>query len=181
MASVSECCLCLLNIIKYNLFSAHYSNQTMKIYKLETVQHIDATVEECWEFFSSPRNLQTITPDDMGFEIQDYDGNRMYPGQIITYTLKPLLGIKINWMTIITVSEENKYFVDEQRFGPYALWHHKHFFEPTENGTKMTDVVHYALPFGFLGQFMNKIMVRNKLKSIFDYRRTKIENLFNSK
>jgi ligand-binding SRPBCC domain-containing protein len=153
----------------------------MKIYKLETVQHIDATVEECWEFFSSPRNLQTITPDDMGFEIQDYDGNRMYPGQIITYTLKPLLGIKINWMTIITVSEENKYFVDEQRFGPYALWHHKHFFEPTENGTKMTDVVHYALPFGFLGQFMNKIMVRNKLKSIFDYRRTKIENLFNSK
>ena len=117
----------------------------------------------------------------MTFEIQDYDGKRMYPGQVITYTLKPLLGIKINWMTIITVSEENKYFVDEQRFGPYALWHHKHFFEPTETGTKMTDIVHYALPLGFLGRIMNTLVVKNKLKNIFDYRRTIIDGLFKAK
>lgn len=153
----------------------------MKVYKLETVQHIKANVEECWDFFSSPKNLQTITLDNMSFEIQDFDGKRMYPGQIITYTLKPLLGIKINWMTIITVSAENQYFVDEQRFGPYALWHHKHFFEPTETGTKMTDVVHYALPFGFLGRIMNSLVVKNKLKIIFEYRRNKIEELFNKK
>lgn len=153
----------------------------MKVYKLETVQHLNASIEKCWDFFSSPQNLKTITPDDMSFVIQDFDGKRMYPGQVITYTLKPLLGITINWMTIITVSSENQYFVDEQRFGPYALWHHKHFFEPTENGTKMTDVVHYALPFGILGKLANKIMVRNKLKSIFEYRHKKIEEIFNSK
>jgi ligand-binding SRPBCC domain-containing protein len=153
----------------------------MKVYKLETVQHVNATIEECWDFFSSPKNLQTITLDNMSFEIQDFDGKRMYPGQVITYTLKPVFGIKINWMTIITVSEENKYFVDEQRFGPYSLWHHKHFFEKTETGTKMTDVVHYALPFGYLGRIMNTFVVKNKLKTIFDYRRTKIEKLFNTK
>lgn len=153
----------------------------MKVYKLETVQHVNATIEECWDFFSSPKNLQTITLDNMSFEIQDFDDKRMYPGQVITYTLKPVFGIKINWMTIITVSEENKYFVDEQRFGPYSLWHHKHFFEKTETGTKMTDVVHYALPFGYLGRIMNTFVVKNKLKSIFDYRRTKIEELFNTK
>lgn len=153
----------------------------MKVYKLETVQHLNATIEECWDFFSSPKNLQTITPKDMTFVIQDYDGKRMYPGQVITYTLKPLLGIKINWMTIITVSEENKYFVDEQRFGPYALWHHKHFFEPTETGTKMTDIVHYALPLGFLGRIMNTLVVKNKVKNIFDYRRNTIDELFKVK
>ena len=152
----------------------------MKVYKLETVQHLNASIEKCWDFFSNPQNLQEITPDDMSFVIEDFDGKRMYPGQVITYTLKPLLGIKINWMTIITISSENQYFVDEQRFGPYALWHHKHFFEKTETGTKMTDVVHYALPFGFLGQLANKIMVKNKLKSIFEYRHKKIEELFNS-
>ncbi|MNQ40539.1 hypothetical protein D3C85_541960 [compost metagenome] len=153
----------------------------MKVYKIETVQHVNASVEECWDFFSSPKNLQTITLDNMSFEIQDFDGKRMYPGQIITYTLKPLLGIKINWVTIITVCKENRYFIDEQRFGPYALWHHKHFFEPTEDGTKMTDIVHYALPLGYLGRLMNSLVVRSKLKTIFNYRHNKIEELFNSK
>ncbi|MBF4467009.1 SRPBCC family protein [Flavobacterium sp. LC2016-12] len=153
----------------------------MKVYKIETVQHVNISVEECWNFFSSPKNLQTITLDNMSFEIQDFDGKRMYPGQIITYTLKPLLGIKINWVTIITVSKENQYFIDEQRFGPYALWHHKHFFEPTEDGTKMTDIVHYALPLGYLGRIINSLVVRSKLKTIFDYRHNKIEELFNSK
>jgi ligand-binding SRPBCC domain-containing protein len=153
----------------------------MKVYKIETIQHVNASVEECWNFFSSPKNLQTITLDNMSFEIQDFDGKRMYPGQIITYTLKPLLGIKINWVTIITVCKENRYFIDEQRFGPYALWHHKHFFEPTADGTKMVDIVHYALPLGYLGRIMNRLVVKSKLKTIFDYRHNKIEELFNSK
>ncbi|MBS7255707.1 SRPBCC family protein [Flavobacterium branchiicola] len=154
----------------------------MKLYKIETVQYINSSVEDCWDFFSSPKNLQTITPDNMSFEIQDFDHKRMYQGQLITYTLKPLLGIKTSWVTEITVCKENEYFVDIQQFGPYKLWHHKHFFEPTEDGkTKMTDIVHYALPLGILGQIMNRLIVKNKLKSIFDYRYSKIEELFNSK
>lgn len=153
----------------------------MKLYKIETVQHINTTIEECWDFFSSPKNLETITPDNMSFVIQDFDEKRMYPGQIITYTLKPLLGIKVSWVTEITVAKENEYFIDTQLFGPYKLWHHKHFFEPAETGVKMIDIVHYALPFGFLGRIMNKWIVENKIKSIFDYRRHKIDEIFNSK
>lgn len=154
----------------------------MKLYKVETVQYVNTSIEECWDFFSSPKNLQTITLDNMSFKIQDFDEKRMYHGQVITYTLKPLLGIKISWVTEITACKENEYFIDEQRFGPYSLWHHKHFFERTpDGGTKMTDIVHYALPLGILGRLMNKLIVKNKLKTIFDFRHKKIEELFNSK
>ncbi len=153
----------------------------MKVYKKETVQHINATVEECWAFFSSPRNLQKITPETMGFQITDFDNKSMYAGQIIQYKVSPLLGLKLTWVTEITFVKENSYFIDEQRFGPYALWHHKHFFEPTENGTKMTDVVHYALPLGFIGRIMNSLMVKNKLKEIFNHRVIKVDEIFNSK
>jgi ligand-binding SRPBCC domain-containing protein len=153
----------------------------MKVYKKETVQHINASIEECWTFFSSPKNLQKITPGDMGFQITDYDGKSVYTGQIIQYKVSPLLGLKLSWMTVITFVKEGSYFVDEQRFGPYALWHHKHFFEPTDNGVKMTDVVHYALPLGFLGRIMNTLVVKNKLKEIFDYRVVKVDEIFNSK
>lgn len=153
----------------------------MKIYKIETVQHLNTSIEECWAFFSSPRNLQKITPEDMGFQITDYDGKSVYAGQVIQYKVSPLLGLKLSWMTVITSVKENHYFIDEQRFGPYALWHHKHFFESTENGVKMTDVVHYALPLGFLGRIMNTLVVKNKLKEIFDYRVVKVDEIFNSK
>lgn len=153
----------------------------MKVYKKETVQHINASIEECWAFFSSPRNLQKITPKEMGFQITDFDDKNMYPGQIIQYKITPLLGIVLSWMTEITFVKENSYFIDEQRFGPYSFWHHKHFFESTPNGTKMTDVVHYGLPLGFLGQIMNTLFVRNKLKSIFNHRRVIIDEIFNSK
>jgi len=153
----------------------------MKVYTKETVQYVNASVEECWAFFSSPRNLQKITPENMGFQITDFDNKSMYAGQIIQYKVSPLAGLKLSWMTEITFVKENSYFIDEQRFGPYALWHHKHFFEPTENGTKMTDLVHYALPLGFLGRIMNTLVVKNKLKEIFDYRCVKVDEMFNSK
>jgi ligand-binding SRPBCC domain-containing protein len=153
----------------------------MKVYTKETVQYVNASVEECWAFFSSPRNLQKITPEAMGFQITDFDNKSMYAGQIIQYKVSPLAGLKLSWMTEITFVKENSYFIDEQRFGPYALWHHKHFFEPTENGTKMTDLVHYALPLGFLGRIMNTLVVKNKLKEIFDYRCVKVDEMFNSK
>ena len=153
----------------------------MKVYKKETVQYVNASLDECWAFFSSPRNLQKITPENMGFQITDFDNKSVYPGQIIQYKVSPLFGLKLNWMTVITAVKDKSYFIDEQRFGPYALWHHKHFFEATENGTKMTDVVHYALPLGFIGRLLNAIVVQNKLQEIFDYRFVKVNQLFNSK
>jgi ligand-binding SRPBCC domain-containing protein len=153
----------------------------MKVYKKESIQHINATLDECWAFFSSPGNLQKITPKSMGFEITDFDNQSMYAGQIIQYKISPLLGLKLNWVTEITKVKDKAYFIDEQRFGPYSFWHHKHFFEATTNGVKMTDVVHYALPLGFLGQIINALLVKNKLKEIFDYRCQKVNELFNSK
>jgi ligand-binding SRPBCC domain-containing protein len=153
----------------------------MKVYKKETVQHINASLEECWSFFSSPGNLQKITPKTMGFEITDFDKQSMYAGQIIQYKISPLLGLKLNWVTEITKVKDKSYFIDEQRFGPYSFWHHKHFFEATANGVKMTDVVHYALPLGFLGRIMNALLVKKKLEEIFDYRFVKVNQLFNSK
>lgn len=153
----------------------------MKIYKQESIQHVNATIEECWTFFSSPKNLEKITPKEMGFQITDFDHKSMYSGQIIQYKVTPLLGICLSWMTEITQVKENSYFIDEQRFGPYSFWHHKHFFEATPKGTKMTDVVHYGLPLGFLGRIMNALIVKNKLKSIFEHRRVIIDEMFNSK
>ncbi|MGL2994854.1 SRPBCC family protein [Flavobacterium sp. TSSA_36] len=152
----------------------------MKVYKKESVQHINATLEECWAFFSSPQNLQKITPADMGFQITDFDGRTAYPGQVIQYKVSPLLGIKLSWMTIITAVKDKSYFIDEQRFGPYTLWHHKHFFEATPTGVKMTDVVHYALPLGILGRIMNRLVVKNKLNEIFSFREKAVDSIFNT-
>lgn len=152
----------------------------MKVYKKETVQFVNATLDECWAFFSSPENLQKITPESMGFQITDFDGNSMYAGQIIQYKVTPLLGLKLSWTTEITQVKDKAYFIDEQRFGPYSFWHHKHFFEEVEGQVKMTDVVHYALPLGFLGRIMNSLIVENKLKEIFDHRRVIVDELFNS-
>lgn len=168
-------------MVKKKFVFEHYKNKTMKVYKKETVQHINASIEECWTFFSSPRNLQKITPETMGFQITDFDGKNMYAGQIIQYKVSPLAGLKLSWTTEITFVKDKEYFIDEQRFGPYALWHHKHFFEPYENGVKMTDVVHYALPLGFIGQIMNALVVKNKLKEIFEYRVKAVNQIFNSK
>lgn len=153
----------------------------MKVYKKETVQHINASIEECWAFFSNPSNLQKITPETMGFQITDFDQKSMYAGQIIQYKVSPLLGLKLSWMTEITFVKDKSYFIDEQRFGPYALWHHKHFFEQSENGTKMTDVVHYALPLGFIGRVMNSLVVKKQLNTIFEYRVKKVDEIFNAK
>ncbi|WPR71056.1 SRPBCC family protein [Flavobacterium sp. NG2] len=152
----------------------------MKLYKKETVQYVNASLDECWAFFSNPKNLQKITPEDMGFIITDYDGKSMYAGQIIQYKVSPLLGIKLPWVTEITIVKDRSYFIDEQRFGPYAMWHHKHFFEATDKGVKMTDVVHYGLPLGFLGQIMNTLVVKNKLKAIFEHRERMVNEIFNS-
>ena len=137
------------------------------------------SLAEAWDFFSSPANLQAITPPKMGFNIiSKHQGEKVYAGQIIEYKIKPLLDISLYWMTEITHVEEGKYFIDEQRYGPYNLWHHQHHFKPIEGGVEMTDIVHYKNPFWLLGDVANALFVRKQLKEIFEYRFHKIEELF---
>ena len=153
-----------------------------KIYSFKTVQTIQISLEEAWEFFSSPANLQKITPSSLGFEIiSKHHGEKMYAGQIIEYKVKPVLQIPLYWMTEITHVLEGKYFVDEQRFGPYSLWHHQHHFKVTNEGIEMTDIVHYKLPLGILGDIANSLFVKKQLKGIFDHRYEIVEKLFNKR
>ena len=123
-------------------------------------------------------NLNTITPDDMGFKTLSGADRKMYPGQIIQYIVTPLLNIPMKWVTEITHVDHKKFFVDEQRFGPYALWHHKHFFKEVPGGVEMEDIVDYKLPMGMLGQLVHPILVKPRLHQIFDYRRKKLIELF---
>ena len=127
---------------------------------------------------SSPSNLELITPKSMDFNITDYDKKKAYPGQIIQYTVKPLLGIKINWVTEITQVQDKEFFVDEQRFGPYSFWHHKHFIKEIENGVLMEDVIHYKIPLGPIGVLLNFLFINSKLKSIFKYRKQELIKTF---
>ena len=150
----------------------------MKIYTLHKKQNLPISVEQAWEFLSSPANLKTITPDYMGFNILSGADRPMFPGQIIQYIVTPVLGIKTKWVTEITHVKDREYFVDEQRFGPYALWHHKHFIKAIEGGVEMEDIIDYKVPMGILGQLVHPILVKPKLEEIFSYRTKKLEELF---
>lgn len=150
----------------------------MKIYNLQAKQKLPISVDEAWEFLSSPKNLKIITPDYMGFHIVSEIDRPMYPGQIIEYRVTPVAGIKTTWVTEITHVVDKKYFVDEQRFGPYALWHHKHFIKAIPGGVEMEDSIHYKVPMGILGQLVHPILVKPKLDSIFAYREKKLIELF---
>jgi ligand-binding SRPBCC domain-containing protein len=135
-------------------------------------------LQQAWDYFSSPDNLTEITPADMGFIIRSPKAQKMYAGQIIEYTVKPLLGIPVYWMTEITHVKDHEFFVDEQRYGPYSLWHHQHHFKSIEGGVEMTDIVHYKIPFWFLGDIANTLFVKSKLAGIFEYRKEKVSQLF---
>lgn len=150
------------------------------LYSKHRTQKLPVSIEKAWDFFSDPKNLAVITPPSMGFTTLSGDERKMFSGQIINYTITPLLGIKLQWVTEITHISENKYFVDEQRFGPYAFWHHKHFFKEIEGGIEMEDLLHYKMPFGFLGRIAHSLLVKPKLKAIFDYREKKLTELFGS-
>ncbi|HLV14185.1 MAG TPA: SRPBCC family protein [Xanthomarina sp.] len=149
-----------------------------KIYTLTSKQKLPITIDEAWEFLSSPKNLKTITPDYMGFHIISESNKPMFAGQIIQYIVTPVLGIKTHWVTEITHVVEKQYFVDEQRFGPYALWHHKHFLKEIDGGVEMEDIIDYKIPFGFLGRLVHPILVKPKLTEIFNYRTKKLNELF---
>lgn len=150
-----------------------------RIYSLKAIQLINTTLEDAWDFFSRAENLAAITPTSLGFEItSEQHGDKMYAGQIIEYKVKPLLGITVHWMTEITQVQPQQYFIDEQRFGPYSLWHHQHHFKALSNAVEMTDIVHYKIPFWFVGDIANKLVVQKKLKEIFEYRYKIIEEKY---
>ena len=150
----------------------------MKIFKIYTKQKLPITIEEGWGFLSNPKNLSCITPNYMKFKITDCDFKPVYQGQIIQYTVRPLLNIPLKWVTEITHVVNENYFVDEQRFGPYSLWHHKHFLREIDGGIEMEDIIHYKIPLGFIGEFLNFLFIKNQLKEIFEYRKNKLIEIF---
>jgi ligand-binding SRPBCC domain-containing protein len=151
----------------------------MAFYQFNKQQKINCSVDELWQFISSPANLKEITPDYMGFDIVTKNlPDKMYPGMVICYKVSPLFGIKTTWVTEITQLVEKKYFVDEQRVGPYSIWQHQHIIEPIENGTLMTDIVSYAPPLGFIGAIANSLIIKKKLNEIFDYRTEAVEKRY---
>lgn len=151
----------------------------MAVYEIYRQQLLSGTIENVWSFFSNPHNLATLTPDYMQFQVTSRDyGDEIYPGQIITYKVAPLLGVSLFWMTEITHVHKGRLFVDEQRKGPYRIWHHQHLFEEINNGVRMTDIVHYELPLGFIGNLTHSLFIKSQLEDIFDYRRKKVDDIF---
>lgn len=150
----------------------------MLLTRKEYSQFLPITLTEAWEFFSSPQNLNKITPVEMNFKILSGGDEPMHNGMVVQYTVTPLLGIPLPWVTEITHVEEGSFFVDEQRFGPYALWHHLHRFEAAEGGIMMTDILHYRVPFGPVGKLLGWLFIDKKVNDIFEFRTKTLEKLF---
>ncbi len=151
----------------------------MAFQQLIRTQIVPATVDEVWDFICSPSNLKKITPAHMAFEmLNSGSGQKMYPGMIIRYRVRPLLGIPLTWVSEITQVVEKRMFIDEQRVGPYAMWHHQHLIEPVEQGVLMTDIVSYKPPLGILGTLANTLFIKKQLERIFSYRQRKLAELF---
>lgn len=151
----------------------------MAFYTLKRIQRLPITLDAAWDFFSSPKNLKEITPAYMNFNItSEFHFEKMYAGQIITYTVSPLLGIPLNWMTEITHVKEGEHFIDEQRFGPYSMWHHQHHFKIIDGGVEMTDIVNYKIPFWIIGDLLHALFIKKQLHTIFDYRYKWLEKRF---
>ena len=152
----------------------------VKTYHFKFETDLPIPLAEAWDFFSSPLNLAKITPEKMNFVITSNftADTKMYPGMFISYKVSPLLGIKMNWVTEITHVKEGEYFVDEQRTGPYAIWHHEHHFTEIKGGVHMTDILTYAIPYGIIGRIANKLIVEKEVKTIFAYRDEEIKKLF---
>lgn len=152
----------------------------MSHYQLIKKQHLKTDMNTIWDFVSSPKNLKEITPDYMLFQITSKElKEKMYPGMIISYNVSPVLNIKMTWVTEITQVKEKQFFIDEQRLGPYKMWHHQHFFEEHENGVLMTDIITYIPPFGILGDIANHLFIKKQLEEIFNYRFNVLEKKFN--
>ncbi|MDB5121871.1 MAG: hypothetical protein JWN56_3089 [Sphingobacteriales bacterium] len=144
-------------------------------------QFLPISLDEAWNFFATPKNLNEVTPADLVFEITSVLPERMYTGLIITYRIKPMLNIPIDWCTEITHIKEREYFVDEQRKGPYNIWHHEHHFRVVDGGVIMTDLLHYDIGKSILGLIAGNLFVHKKVQKIFKYRYQVLERYFNQK
>ena len=152
----------------------------MAVHTLHTKQIIRATMAEAWSFFSNPRNLAKITPPELGFEMLTPDlPPQVYAGMMIAYRVRPLLGIPMTWLSEITLVEEGVRFIDEQRVGPYAMWHHEHLFHDLGDGrVEMEDKATYVLPFTPLGDLAHGLLVKPQLAKIFAHREKAVRGLF---
>ncbi|HKK82192.1 MAG TPA: SRPBCC family protein [Prolixibacteraceae bacterium] len=146
--------------------------------KLVQRQILPITLDEAWAFFATPKNLNEVTPDDMTFEFTSELPEKMYEGMFISYRIRPFLNIPMNWITEITHIKEKDFFVDEQRVGPYKIWHHEHHFEAVENGVLMTDILHYDIGMSFLGWIAGVLFVHRKVKNIFEFRHKELKRIF---
>ena len=150
------------------------------IYQVKRELFINTSIDNIWEFASNPYNLSKITPTYMSFKIKTPNLNTsIYPGMIIEYTVSPILKIPMNWVTEITHVKEKSMFIDEQRFGPYKMWHHEHQFIKKNDGVIMKDIISYIPPFGIIGHISNKLFIEKQLKEIFDYREKVMNEMFN--
>lgn len=150
----------------------------MSVNSLERIQRLRLSSDMAWDFFSNPGNLSLITPPQMRFNIISELPMRMYAGQIIVYTVRPVMNIKVNWVTEITQVREPVFFCDRQLVGPYRLWYHQHHFKPIDGGIEMRDIIHYAVPYGWMGRIANAAFVRKKLEYIFDFRKRYLADRF---
>lgn len=149
------------------------------IHLIKRSQVVSVGVAECWKFFSDPRNLAKITPPDLGFQVLSDLPDEIHEGMMVEYRVRPLLGIPMTWLTEITHVRGPHYFADEQRVGPYALWHHEHeFVEVTGDRTELIDRIHYVLPLSPLSEVIHPLVVAPQLKTIFDYRVEAVEKIF---
>lgn len=148
------------------------------MYQLIRKQIVHTDLETCWDFFSNPSNLKLITPEYMGFDVKTETPNKMYEGLIISYSVRPLLNIPMEWVTEITHVKDKSFFVDEQRVGPYKLWHHEHHFKEIDEGVEMIDIVSYEPPFGILGKIVHPFIIKPKLEEIFAFRFKKVDSIF---
>lgn len=150
----------------------------MALHTLYREQLLQTDLQTLWDFIASPANLNLITPDDMKFEILSKKlPEIMYPGMIISYYVKPFPWYKTQWVTEITQVKDKFYFVDEQRIGPYRLWHHEHILESKPDGILMRDIIHYQVPGGWIGDLLNKLVIEKKLNRIFKFRFNKMQEL----
>ncbi|MFZ4399338.1 MAG: SRPBCC family protein [Bacteroidales bacterium] len=149
------------------------------MFTFKRIQTLAVSLDEIWDFVSSPDNLQKITPSYMGFNVITPDlPGKMYEGMIIAYTVSPVLGFKMKWVTEITHVKDKEFFIDVQQQGPYSFWHHEHHFKETTDGVLMTDILNYRPPFGILGKIANTFIIEKKLIEIFEFRKQKLEEIF---
>lgn len=151
----------------------------MKIYRREDINSLPISPEVAWDFFANPLNLDKLTPSEMAFSnVYPLDADSVYPGMLIVHKVSPLPFIKLTWVTEITHVEKGRRFVDEQRSGPFAMWHHIHEFEKVDGGTLVRDILYYALPFGILGRMAHTIQAGKKVSGVFEYRRKRLAEIF---